>query len=563
VTHVLSNRYAIVVGWMLLLALWETSAIAVALASVRVAWPSSRAECQYRVACSALGLAVLLALLNPVLLVSLRVPARAPLIHPSHIGSVAGDLTPAGAALPAAFPSVWPGIPALQPSQIDGALAIVAIVWAAGVSLLLLRLTGGWLMSRSLAGRAHTVEDDETRQGASDIAHAAGVSVPVIILESSEVDAPVVLGWRRPTLIVPRAALLRLTREQMRGLLAHEFAHIRRGDYFANVLQSLAELPFFFTPAVGWISRCIREAREFCCDDEAAVRVRDRVHYVEALTTLAALGTINGTRAAVGSSGPRLITRVRRLLQEDPMPQLRSLRLVMLGGAQVLIVITGMQVSAASAARLSDRGRSTGQESVPFGYAPDQQGSGVHLKVVRGAAGAPAFAATLQNVSSEPIVGVRFVAAVERHTGSGSMPVQLLTSEEIPVALLPGQSAHVAPAVLTQKQLDDLGSDPSVRMLQYFVGLGMVRFANGHVWSISPNPNATDGAAALTIPSTFYPRALIDRDAKKTQVANAACGDDADRTTSHGGVIAILNEPGHFMRCDSGRWIDGPALPAK
>jgi hypothetical protein len=76
---------------------------------------------------------------------------------------------------------------------------------------------------------------------------------------------------------------------QLAAVIAHEVAHIRRGDYAINLLHSAVEVPLFFSPAVVWISRCIRDAREFCCDDEAAA-IGDRRHYVEALTCFAALG---------------------------------------------------------------------------------------------------------------------------------------------------------------------------------------------------------------------------------------------------------------------------------
>lgn len=556
-TSLMSHRFAVSAGWMLVLALWETSAVAVALAAIRLAWPSSKPERQYAAAYSALAVAVLFALLNPVFLPSLSSATSDSSINTTRARQAVADLNPPTAsAVPTALAKVRSVIPSLRSSQIDGALTIVAIAWAVVVLMLLLRFAGGWLISRSLVAKARNLDDEETTRAAAEIAEAAGVRVPVTILESSDVDAPVVMGWRNPTLILPRAALLRLTAAQVRALLTHEFAHIRRGDYVANLLQSVAELPFFFTPGVAWMSRCIREAREFCCDDEAAARVGDRVHYVEALTTLAALGTINGARAAVGSSGPRLITRVRRLLQEDSMPQLRSLRLVGLTTALVLIVITGFQVSAASAARFPRMGHAAAQERVPFGYVPDQQGSGVHLNQLQAEPGAPARAATLQNISTEPIVAVRFVAAVERRGSTGWMPVQLLRSEEIPVALAPGQSRDVTPAVVTQQQLDDLANNPDVSMLQYFVGLDTVRFANGHVWSITPNPNATQGSDALGIPKPFYPRSLIERDAKKPPVSYGACVDDANHSTSHGGIIPILNEPGRLMRCDSGRWVE-------
>jgi len=52
----------------------------------------------------------------------------------------------------------------------------------------------------------------------------------------------------------------------------------------------------------------------------------------------------------------------------------------------------------------------------------------------------------------------------------------------------------------------------------------------------------------------MLPRAFVDRDAAKAPVPGAACRDDRDRTYSLGAVVAVLNEPGSFVRCTDGRW---------
>ena len=61
--------------------------------------------------------------------------------------------------------------------------------------------------------------------------------------------------------LLPHAALLRLGPEQLAALFVHEIAHVRRGDYLVNLLQSIVELVLFFSPAVLWMSRRVREAR--------------------------------------------------------------------------------------------------------------------------------------------------------------------------------------------------------------------------------------------------------------------------------------------------------------
>jgi TonB family protein len=197
------------------------------------------------------------------------------------------------------------------------------------------------------------MDDPALESMLTELARCGGVTRTIRLLEWPTIDTPVVVGWRNPRLLVPPAAVLQLSRQQLAGVIAHEVAHVRRGDYVINLLHSAAEVPLFFSPAVVWMSRCIREAREFCCDDEAAARIGDKRHYVEALTHLAAGPPTSGVRTAVGIAGPRLVTRVRRLLQEDTMPRLNRFRLIPLGVAFVLTVLSGLQLSAASALRFS------------------------------------------------------------------------------------------------------------------------------------------------------------------------------------------------------------------
>ena len=89
------------------------------------------------------------------------------------------------------------------------------------------------------------------------------------LLVSSLVQAPVVVGWLRPAVLVPVGALAGLPADQVEALLLHELAHIRRHDYLVNLLQGVVEAILFYHPAVWWISGHIRVERELCCDDMA------------------------------------------------------------------------------------------------------------------------------------------------------------------------------------------------------------------------------------------------------------------------------------------------------
>jgi beta-lactamase regulating signal transducer with metallopeptidase domain len=50
-----------------------------------------------------------------------------------------------------------------------------------------------------------------------------------------------VIGWRRPALILPNDVADQLSPELVEPLLVHEFAHIKRHDHVANLLQACAD----------------------------------------------------------------------------------------------------------------------------------------------------------------------------------------------------------------------------------------------------------------------------------------------------------------------------------
>jgi hypothetical protein len=105
--------------------------------------------------------------------------------------------------------------------------------------------------------------------------------------------------------------------EQIEALLAHELAHVRRYDYFVNLLQTAMETLFFYHPGVWWVSRQIRKERENCCDDLAIEVCGSTLLYVQALTELEQI-RVPTPRLAMAADGGSLLKRVERLLGNHP-----------------------------------------------------------------------------------------------------------------------------------------------------------------------------------------------------------------------------------------------------
>lgn len=145
----------------------------------------------------------------------------------------------------------------------------------------------------------------------------ARVRIPVRLGLSGRVDSLVVLGWLKPVVLVPAAALLTLPPEALEALLAHELAHVRRRDFLANLVQTFAEALLFYHPAVWWLSRRIRQEREHCCDDAAVLACGDPILYASALLGLEELRSHPNLipDLAPAASGGKLMSRIQRILR--------------------------------------------------------------------------------------------------------------------------------------------------------------------------------------------------------------------------------------------------------
>ncbi len=313
-----SSPWIDAIGWALLHSLWEGAAVALALACVLGLLQRASSQVRYLAACAAMVLLIALpafALRRSEAIVSNATVRRA-LDRASprfETSSVSEPDDASGKRRP------WNWVVDVPRPFFP---AVVAS-WAAGIALCSLRLLGGWVQARRWVRLDTRPLEDCLIDRLSE---RMGVRRRVALLKSARVEVPMVVGWVRPAILVPVAALSGLTAPELEAILAHELAHIRRHDYLVNVLQCVIESLMFYHPATWWISRVIRREREHCCDDIAVSACRDRLVYARALTAL------EGLRVAAYSpfpaaSGGNLLARIRRILNpmEEPMKPVRIL----------------------------------------------------------------------------------------------------------------------------------------------------------------------------------------------------------------------------------------------
>lgn len=189
----------------------------------------------------------------------------------------------------------------------------LVLLWLMGVLVSSLKLMGVWTYTQWLKQNKENLVLERWRSTLQKLCRQLQVSKTVVLLESSLVKVPTVIGWLKPVILVPSSALTGLTPQQFELILAHELAHIRRYDYLINLFQIIIETVLFYHPAVWWVSTQILNERENACDDLAVSVGGDAVTYADALVAMERLRKVNPS-FAMAADGGSLSNRIHRLL---------------------------------------------------------------------------------------------------------------------------------------------------------------------------------------------------------------------------------------------------------
>jgi beta-lactamase regulating signal transducer with metallopeptidase domain len=283
-------------GWALIHSLWQCLGIAALAAALMVL--SRRPSIRYFVAVGALALMLAAPVASFFILMKSAAAARA--FPPSNSGSFifAGSeplYAPAPPSVTASPAAVMPAtmgnavVGALEnlPGASPNVLPWLVGAWLCGVAFFGLRFTGGFLLLEHRRRRHSAALNPRILAMCEELQCRLRLSSAIRYLECNWLQAPAVIGWFRPIVLLPVSALTGLSEEQLRAVIVHELAHIRRLDAFVNLFQILVEALLFYHPAAWWLNWRIRAERELCCDEIAVSLASNRVEYARALTLMA------------------------------------------------------------------------------------------------------------------------------------------------------------------------------------------------------------------------------------------------------------------------------------
>jgi beta-lactamase regulating signal transducer with metallopeptidase domain len=194
------------------------------------------------------------------------------------------------------------------------------IVWMIGATLGLAHVAHGLYQLRRLRATCAQVDLNQLDPALQAVLADAQNHRRVTLCVSDSVRVPAAIGYFRPMVVFPAWALAEIGPAELKAILVHELAHLRRYDDWTNLAQKVAKAIFFFHPAVWFIESRLTLEREMACDAAVLAASFSPRAYAESLVGLAEKSFLRrGVRLAQAAVGhvQQLKLRLAEILRND------------------------------------------------------------------------------------------------------------------------------------------------------------------------------------------------------------------------------------------------------
>jgi len=166
-----------------------------------------------------------------------------------------------------------------------------------------------------------------------------GITKKVKLVVSNLVTSPVTIGYLKPMILLPVAAMNQLSTAQVEAILLHELSHIRRYDYLVNFIVSIIHTLLYFNPFVKFFMNTIEAERETCCDELVLQFGYDKVGYASALLHLEKTSGKHKALTLAAAGKQNLLTRIEKIVGMEKKKTFRLIQIVPLLAAMVCILL--------------------------------------------------------------------------------------------------------------------------------------------------------------------------------------------------------------------------------
>lgn len=234
----------------------------------------------------------------------------------------------AGEALPKPVEVVPSAVPAPVPDEgpdwVRIALVLTASIWLAGAAACALSQSRRIARHVSLVRRGAVAPAPLTDE-IQAVARQLGLRPPRALVARG-IASPFVWCLGRLRLIWPESLSSRAEVVRSRGVIAHELAHVRRGDHWVAWVELIAGIVWWWNPLFWFVRRRLRETAEMACDALAIGTCPERRgEYAEMLLELSTgCKPAPAPVLAVGAGSPSSFERRLAMILSDRVSGTRS-----------------------------------------------------------------------------------------------------------------------------------------------------------------------------------------------------------------------------------------------
>jgi bla regulator protein BlaR1 len=298
--------------------LWQSTVFAAAVGLLTLAFRKNRAQVRYW-----LWLSASLKFLIPL---SLLMSLGHDLLARLTAGKIATEIAvPVFSGTLVRITQPFPGTVTLAPAARDAThwIPIVILgIWACGFAAVALMRFRAWRRVRAALSASTPID----------------IPAPIAVRSSRGLLEPGVIGFLRPTVLLPEGLLKTLTRSQMEAVLAHELSHARRRDNLTAAIHMIVEALFWFYPLVWWIGARLIEERERACDESVLVLGSEPREYADAILKVCKHCVKSPVVCVSGIFGADLKRRIVRIMPRHIGQGLTPGRKLLLGGATAVAI---------------------------------------------------------------------------------------------------------------------------------------------------------------------------------------------------------------------------------
>jgi probable HAF family extracellular repeat protein len=195
---------------------------------------------------------------------------------------------------------------------------LAGIVWCMGLLVLLAAtLRDIFHVRRAVHASTPCGSDSFATELLSAVCVRMNCRTPRLMIHPGD-GGPMAVGLFWPVIVVPQSCLDTLDESRLRAVLAHEVAHIRRGDLWLSLAPALCRIVLWFMPPV-WLAvrECMAGAEEACDLRARQVAQVSVAIYGETLIGLARSGSQLAGAANLSPAYRSLLPRLTALKNES------------------------------------------------------------------------------------------------------------------------------------------------------------------------------------------------------------------------------------------------------